>query len=201
MTFLEYYESLRNVYNDNPYELTDKGGNSHTYIQEFYDKEFTQKRYDKITLVEIGVWRGKSLELFDDWFINGKIIGIDYIDHQNSTHFFHDVKIEMKKRGVELVLDNAYSEKIVNLFEDESIDYLIDDGCHSINNQIECVKLYYPKIKKGGKLIIEDISDLDENISKFYNLGLKFDLYDMRWNPDKTIAPHLHNNVLIVYKK
>jgi hypothetical protein len=201
MTFLEYYEDIRKKYDDDPIETSDKGI-AHTYIESFYSNEFTPIRHNKITLVEVGVWRGKSLILFNDWFVNGNIIGIENLDFSHSTHFFNDVLIDMKNRNIKIITNDAYKKEVVDGFENESIDYLIEDGSHNIDEQVKCVELYYQKIKKGGKIIIEDVSDLDNNLQKFINLNIEYKLYDMRRNTENgKIAPHLHNNVLLIFEK
>ena len=59
--------------------------------------------------------------------------------------------------GVNLILEDAYNFQTTDKFEDNSIDYLIDDGPHTLESQKKCIDLYYPKIKSKGKMIIEDI--------------------------------------------
>lgn len=205
MTLLDLHNKIIGELNENPNLITDKGG-MHEYIQRFYDDEFTPKKLDNITIVEIGVWNGGSVDLFGKWFENGKIIGIDNFS-QVSYDMVDSVKLRIKNiNNAELIIGDGYHDDIVNQFKDESIDYLIDDGSHIIENQIDCVKKYYSKIKKGGKIIIEDILDIDRNKVKFDELNLPYQLIDLRfitmdfYNP--TIgAQHLHNNVLAIFKK
>lgn len=52
---------------------TDKG-TCHNYI-EIYNKELDKK--DKVVLLEIGIHHGGSLVLWDEWFNNAEIYGID----------------------------------------------------------------------------------------------------------------------------
>ena len=68
MTFSEFYEA--------PKFKSDKG-TTHDYINGFYSDEFTPKRNDRLSILEIGVHRGPSIKLLKDWFINSNITGID----------------------------------------------------------------------------------------------------------------------------
>lgn len=182
MTFKEFYQTR--VYK------SDKG-TVHNYISSFYNKEFTQIRYNSIKLVEIGIFNGDSLRLFGEWFINGKIIGID-----NGIHMEDSWKSEvMNIPNTTAILSDAYSDDIVNQFEDESLDYVIDDGPHSLDSQITAYKKWFNKIKPGGKLIIEDIQNISDAYSAFNKLNPSFEIYDTRMESRK------HDDVIFVFKK
>jgi hypothetical protein len=56
---------------------------------------------------------------------------------------------------------DAYSDSTISLFEDNYFDYIIDDGPHTLESQILCIQKYLPKIKSGGKIIIEDIQKIE----------------------------------------
>jgi hypothetical protein len=42
-----------------------------------------------------------------------------------------------------------------------NLDIVIDDGPHTLESQLSCIDMYYPKINPGGMLIIEDIMNID----------------------------------------
>ena len=42
-----------------------------------YERLFSGIKNEKITLLELGIFRGESLLLWENYFSNGKIIGID----------------------------------------------------------------------------------------------------------------------------
>jgi hypothetical protein len=99
--------------------------------------------------------------------------------------------------GITTIYKDAYNGETCNLFEDESIDYLIDDGAHSIESQIKCVQQWFSKIKEGGKLIIEDIQNFDRDKIKFDELNIPYEIIDTRDS-----SPHKqHDDVLLIFKK
>ncbi len=73
------------------------------------------------------------------------------------------------------------------MFEDESLDYVIDDGPHNLQSQITAIIQYLPKLKKGGKIIIEDISyvEWEKEFIKLIeenSLNVSYKFYDLRQN-------------------
>lgn len=148
MDFNTFYESGQyNLWN------TDKGTN-HSYIEHYYNNEFTNKRLEKINLLEIGVWRGDSIKLFRKWFEHGNIYGID----DNSGIFGNTAdKKDIETNDTKLIWDDAYSHKVVEMFNNMYFDYIIDDGPHTLESHEFFIKNWLPKLKISGKAIIEDI--------------------------------------------
>ena len=59
---------------------------------------------------------------------------------------------------------DAYNGGSVSLFCNEcaeGFDVIIDDGPHSLPSQLFAIEHYYPMVKMGGILIIEDIQDIN----------------------------------------
>jgi len=184
MTFVQHYEKY-------PIELKSDKGHGHDYINGYYSREFTDKRDFKLNIVEIGVNKGQSILLFGEWFTNSNVIGID-----DGRELYDEWKIITSHlSNVSLILGDAYSDSIVEQFENDSIDYLIDDGPHTLESQISCVLKWFKKIKPGGKLIIEDIQNIDEHKSNFDDLGIEYELIDLRKNNNK------YDDVLLIFKK
>jgi hypothetical protein len=136
----------------------------HKYISNYYAAEFCDKREEELIVVEIGVRGGFDLAMFADWFHKSEVFGIDIKESfKNSKNNIpesewgsYDLSIE-ELNNCHFILGNGYDDKIVNFFGDETIDYLIDDGSHVLNDQLKCIEKYFNKIKKGGKIIIEDV--------------------------------------------
>lgn len=176
--------SLLDLYNTySVLEKTDKG-NGHDYINSFYNTEFTPLRDTKLTLVEIGIAQGLSMKLFGGWFTNARIFGIDI-----SSKYIDDID------NVMLLYGDAYTDQIIEKFADDSIDYLIDDGPHTLQSQLDCVVKWFPKIKKGGTLIIEDIQNIDGYKPKFDELGIPYQIIDTR------ISSNKYDDVLLIFRK
>lgn len=155
-------------------------GTEYDYINGYYDAEFTPKKDDHITIMEIGVLNGESINLWSKYFENAKeIIGVDInITNQaiNTVNPTDEVVLERS---------DAYSDDYVNFIRNNFFDYIIDDGPHTLWSQIAFIELYYKKAKKGGKLIIEDIqskSDLDAIEQRLKELKYKYKIFDLTAN-------------------
>lgn len=175
--------TLLDLYYQNEYDKLDVGFQldkfDHMYLQKYYDKEFTPRRNDEINLLEIGVATGISMKFWSEWFVNGKIYGVD-LGHERRLGDFY------KKHNLNNIYwENTLTNSFVNRFENDYFDYLIDDGSHRIEDQIVAIKKYLPKIKSGGKLVIEDIMNIHyipiiiESIDK--KLSDEWNLYDLRY--------------------
>lgn len=161
------------------------------YISLFYKDFFEPYKYLDIKLVEIGTMYGGSLLLWEKFFKNADITGIElnphhefYIpniskDKENNLPYesfgLSEVKFEdyLKKSKIRFYKEDAYKIEFVNrIFEDDSIDIILDDGPHTLHFQKLAADLYYQKLKKNGYLIIEDVTtnDVDELIRHCRNV-------------------------------
>lgn len=55
---------------------TDKNSKFHNYL-EFYERYFAPCRQNRFTLIEVGVYEGASIKMWEEYFPNAKIIGLD----------------------------------------------------------------------------------------------------------------------------
>jgi hypothetical protein len=147
----------------------------HCYIDKYYSDEFSDKKELPIKLLEIGIRQGFSHLLWDKYFTNGEIYGIDNGESGFTWEILNDSRV--------IIFNNdAYTKNCINLFKNDFFDYIIDDGSHHPKHQKLFIDLYYPLVKVGGKLIIEDIQgkgyfkELEEHCKK---LNLKYKLIDL----------------------
>ena len=160
----------------------DKGG-IHTYI-ETYDKLFAPFQKG-CSIMEIGLALGHSIDLFDEYFDNSTIVGIDI-----SVIFNRD----SYKNKVAIIEGDATKEDTLTWFtKDTKFDIVIDDGSHVTQDQLTTFNLLKGKMNKGGIYIIEDILALDIERSKFIELHDNCEIVDMRDNGR-------FDNVLIIYR-
>lgn len=166
MTFFEFYQ--------NGGAISEKG-KTHDYIRQWYCPEFTPRREEALTIVELGVFRGDGVRLFKDWFHNARVVGIDpLIDGSFKAGVPQSTQAELLvHKDIEFIFKDAYDMEVVNMFEDESIDYLIDDGPHTIESQLWCIEHYFPKIKKGGTILIEDVQDIGRDRKEFHEIAAR----------------------------
>tara|TARA_R110000868_G_scaffold201591_3_gene449106 strand:+ start:681 stop:1256 length:576 start_codon:yes stop_codon:yes gene_type:complete len=147
-SLLELYNSKERLKDDNNPFYTDKEF-YHNYITEYYGAEFAEKRDTPLNILEIGMYRGGSVRLWLEWFNVANIVGID----NNPSYFLGEITDPRAKT----LFEDAYSIVTVDKFENEIFDYIVDDGPHSLESQITAVILWAPKLKRGGKFVIEDI--------------------------------------------
>jgi SAM-dependent methyltransferase len=133
---------------------TDKGASNkldgHSYIQNFYGKEFEVYKNKKIKILEIGIFEGGSIKLWKEYFSKAKeIIGVDI-----TNEYLHQKYLNIDK--VSYNFGDAYDHEFSKIFSND-FDIIIDDGPHTLETQIASIQLYLPKLKKGGIFVIEDV--------------------------------------------
>jgi len=104
--------------------------------------------------VELGYCDGGSLWMYGNMFceVNSKIRGVDKINNPCTTL----VARGLFQRGRNISLIQNKFENITEEFLDESIDLLHIDVDHDYAGVSNCFKLYYPKVAKGGVILIHD---------------------------------------------
>jgi hypothetical protein len=132
----------------------------HSYIDEFYCTEFIKYKNYKIVLIEIGVHFGGSLKLWEKYFTNATLYGLDIICPDESLFDYFS-----KMTNVNYLIANAYDKTISNILP--NYDIFIDDGPHTLESQLKSIDLYLPKMNDCGVFIIEDVAtELNANILK-----------------------------------
>lgn len=158
----------------------DKGG-LHTYL-ETYDRLF-QPFQKGCRMLEIGLALGDSIKLWDRYFENSTIVGVDISIVFTPEQYKNDVRI---------IEANATRPEFLDDIEYLSFDLVVDDGSHMENDQVATFELLKNKMNKGGIYIIEDILALDQNRKRFEKLHDNCEIIDMRHTGR-------FDNVLIIY--
>jgi spermidine synthase len=125
---------------------------AHSYIP-VYERLF-QKRKDKVFhVLEIGIGSGGSLRLWNDYFNNADVYGIDlnYI-HADLDRFPRIHQIKDDAYTIRCVQDNFVSKNI-------NFDIIIDDGPHNKLSQMMTMQMYFPLLTNDGIIVIEDVQD------------------------------------------
>jgi beta-1,4-mannosyl-glycoprotein beta-1,4-N-acetylglucosaminyltransferase len=132
---------------------------SHSYL-ELYSKilsEYVDK--ENCSLLEIGCCHGGSLLLWSELLKNWSIVSLDVTDSISSR-----IKTILSiNNNTKTIFKNAYDIEVVNLLSanySNKFDIIIDDGPHTEESQLECLRLYFPLLKENGTLIIEDIKSI-----------------------------------------
>ena len=130
---------------------------------EIYDRHFSRLRGRKINILEIGIMHGGSLQMWQHYF------------QGNATIYAVDINPECKKfetDSVKIFIGSQEDKKFLQKLSSElpQIDLLIDDGGHSMKQQITTFEQLYDKVSDEGIYLIED---LHTSYMKFYGGGYK----------------------------
>ena len=125
---------------------TDKCSRGHGYT-DAYDIHFSCLRHDKIRLLEIGVWRGASLRMWNDYFTQGYIVGID---KTLCTVEGERIATEMGDQTDALFLARVNQNH-------GPFDIIIDDGGHTMRQQQQTAAVLFPMLSPGGIYVVEDL--------------------------------------------
>jgi len=137
---------LAEYFYNNPGRLMDKW----EHYFEIYHRHFASFRGHSPVVVEIGVWQGGSLPMWHRYFGPGtRVIGIDI---EPQTLQFRDAATDI------LIGDQADRKFLAGVRERvPHIDILIDDGGHTMTQQIVTFEELYPHIQPHGVYLCEDI--------------------------------------------
>ncbi|MFK0692079.1 class I SAM-dependent methyltransferase [Mesorhizobium sp. IMUNJ 23033] len=117
-----------------------------------YDSHFARYRQQPITLLEIGVQNGGSLEIWGKYFRSAtRILGCDIAEKCRELAF-QDNRI-----AVFIGDANSAETRKAILADTATFDIIVDDGSHIVSDVIESFALYFPSIKPGGAYVVEDL--------------------------------------------
>tara|TARA_B100001248_G_C27390884_1_gene462291 strand:- start:637 stop:1503 length:867 start_codon:yes stop_codon:yes gene_type:complete len=149
LSYLENNELIQFYLNSNHNGMTKFIHYLHQY-KEYFEQLRNQK--GKVKILEIGVFSGGSLQLYENFFgkDNVEIIGID-IDNDC-------INFENKNTNIEIgdQRDEQFLNKIINKYG--SFDLILDDGGHLFEQQKVSFEILFPILEYGGIYIVEDIS-------------------------------------------
>jgi hypothetical protein len=117
-----------------------------------YERLFNPLRDKAISLFEIGIQNGGSLEVWSKYFPRAKVfVGCD-IDKKCSKLTFQDPRIN-------LVVGDANQQKIQKevIQKGGPFDIVIDDGSHRSGDIIKSFVNYFPHLADNGLYVIEDL--------------------------------------------
>jgi hypothetical protein len=163
-----------------------------------YDRTFAPLRDKKISLLEIGVQNGGSLEVWSKYFKNAEaIVGCD-INPLCRNLSYQDPRIH-------LVVGDANAAEIIKTVTQISprFDVIVDDGSHVSDDIINSFNLYFPLVQPGGIYVVEDTHTLyykshggglerKKTATTFFKLFADLVNYE-HWDSKKTIEELLGN--------
>ena len=152
---------------------------SHNYLP-VYQEEFAQ--IENIKILELGVYTGGSLKLWQEFFVDSELHGVESIKRNDDP--------------IPGIMHWGKYQDLCDDFDDNYFDYIVNDSLHYAEDQIEAFNLYYSKLKPGGKFFMEDIPNIDNVIKIVKTLeGHTFKVYNMNASSD-----FQDSIILVVYK-
>lgn len=127
----------------------DKGSFYHNYT-EIYAKYFASIKNDPIKFLEIGIYKGASVKMWEEYFKNADLHFMDitlancqYFSQRSHYHLCNQESVPALEKFIQVTGGN--------------FDVIVDDGGHTMNQQVTSFKVLFPHVKSGGMYIIEDL--------------------------------------------
>lgn len=114
-----------------------------------YSRHFAPYRGREIRVLEIGVYRGGSLDMWD-WYFGGqaRLVGVDIDERaREASDPKHVVEIGDQT-------DADFLRRVAAAHG--PFDIIIDDGGHEMRQQIVTAETLFPLLAEGGVLLVED---------------------------------------------
>ena len=126
---------------------TDKASLGGDYLRH-YERIFSHLRDEEFNFIEIGVFQGASVRMWERFFSRAKIIGVD-IDPGCRRHASDRVAIEIGSQN-----DPEFLHQLATRYPPRVI---IDDGSHKSYDVIFTFARLFPVLEPGGIYVIEDL--------------------------------------------
>lgn len=164
---------------------TDKN-TGHSYLP-YYDELFAKYVNKPVNLLEIGIYVGGSMLLWNKYFPpESNIIGMDVYMGGIGEHFKTIDNVSIIYKDV-TTCKKSFLQPIM-------FDIIIDDGSHYLEHQLYTFNTFKDRLTPGGVLIIEDIQP--HNLDNFIELSRtepKSKIVDLRHIKDR------EDDILFVY--
>jgi hypothetical protein len=132
---------------------TDKA-NYHNFTA-VYERFLHDKKERISKVLEIGVYHGASIQMWEKYLPKAIILGLDI----NSQYFTERIFSDRVKLAICDATSVEQLTKTMNShgFEPNTVDLIIDDGSHLVSHQVKTIGLTWKYVKPGGLYILEDI--------------------------------------------
>lgn len=116
---------------------------------EIYERHFSRYRDTDVHIVEFGVFQGGSLQMWKRYFgPKCRIYGIDV----------NPACKALEEDQIEIIIGDQENREFLNSLTERipRIDILIDDGGHTMNQQINTFEALFHRIEQNGIYLCED---------------------------------------------
>lgn len=129
--------------------LSDKGRGECPHL-DLYDTFLAEYREKATSIFEIGVNYGGSISMWQEFFPNATIYGLDVKSWPLD-------RIKHLDRVIPIKLDQGDSVQLSEFASNGPFDVGIDDGSHIWSHQILTFEKLWPSIRAGGIYVVEDV--------------------------------------------
>ncbi len=115
-----------------------------------YEQHFSRFRNKEVVILEIGVFQGGSLQMWKDYFgPKAKIYGIDINPRCR----------ELEEDNIKIFIGSQSNRKFLREIKEKipPVDILIDDGGHTMRQQIVTFEELFDHVKENGVYLCEDL--------------------------------------------
>jgi hypothetical protein len=138
-----------NTLRDLFYQHTGKLIHKWDHYFEIYEKYFSKYKGQPVNILEIGISHGGSLQLWKKYF--GDQVNVYAIDINPQCKDLAEEKIKI---FIGSQSDKQFLSEVAR--ELPEMDIILDDGGHTMLQQITSFEMLYLKVKEGGLYIVED---------------------------------------------
>jgi hypothetical protein len=159
----------------------DKWG-KHNYCPVYYDL-FKDKRETKGYVVELGMGEGASLKMWNDFFPNSGIFGLDNeLKRVKRFSDLTDIEVDEWPRISAQVCDQSSIKSLINFTNNVELlretFLFVDDGSHRTSDQFLSAVVLVPFLKDETIYVIEDVHEPEE-LERMLNTNFEFS-YDVK---------------------
>jgi 23S rRNA U2552 (ribose-2'-O)-methylase RlmE/FtsJ len=173
-------------------QRSDKLINKWSHYFNFYDRYFNKYKNKPIKILEIGVYKGGSLQMWQDYFDKGSlIVGMD-INNECINYSGDNIEIFI---GDQSNIDDL--GKLVKKFG--NFDIIIDDGSHMNSHQIKTFEFLYDYVNAGGIYLVEDTHT--SYMNKYKDIKETFTEYSKKIIDDLTAYHFVQTNSVSKHTK
>ena len=129
----------------------------HSYL-ELYQELLSNKQHTAKNVLEVGIYDGGSIKLWNDFFTNATVYGLDIMEKSKVWE-----RIQNNSKIKLYTSQNAYDEFFFRtefLNKNIKFDFMLDDGPHTLDSMLLFIRLYSQIMTHDGILIIEDVQDI-----------------------------------------
>ena len=157
-------------------------GSKHNY-ERVYEQFFEPLKDKEINILEVGIYYGRSLQVWKEYFPKAQIYGIDTFQRIQPNEIqalsednIHWTTCDSTSLNCTSIVSNAFGQ-------DTKFDIIIDDGLHTPEANAKTLKNFWPLLKRDGIYFVEDAWPFDVMKSQ--------EIIDNGWFKNKT---HIYND-------